>query len=70
MLPSSGIQHRVVRMWRDFSEQRILSIFRVPNHLLHVLSRSADFSPEDGDDMSLRNVSSRTDYTELYPRRW
>jgi hypothetical protein len=28
------------------------------------------FDPEDGGDTFLRNVSSHTDYTALYPRRW
>jgi hypothetical protein len=40
MLPRSGIQRRVVRMWTDVSKERITSIFRPgPNTLL---SCSAD----------------------------
>jgi hypothetical protein len=31
ILPSSGIQRRVVRMWTDFSDESITSIFRFEN---------------------------------------
>jgi hypothetical protein len=53
-------------MCTDVLEERITSIFRLENqpsgHLMH--------DPEEGGTMFLQNVSSNTDYTALYSRKY